>query len=201
MKLLNLKAIPVAQENNFYSINKKELDVVRKIKYRKSKKGFYLSETVTLLEDKDLAPLKKLIIEKAKEYTLDVLGIKDQIYLTQSWSTINITDAYHRTHTHPNTFISLVYYAQCKNGFLLFDLNTSSLRECFNFSYTINKYTIYNSESWQLPVHTGDIVLFPGHIRHGSGVNESKTPRIIIGANFFLKGKFGSQEEVNNIVL
>jgi uncharacterized protein (TIGR02466 family) len=201
MKLLNLKAIPVAQERNFYSINKKELDVVRKIKYRKSKKGFYLSETVTLLEDKDLAPLKKLIIKKAKEYTLDVLGIKDQIYLTQSWSTINLTHAFHKTHTHPNTFISLVYYAQCKDGFLFFDLNTSSLRECFNFSYTIDKYNIYNSESWQLPVDTGDIVLFPGHIRHGSGVNELKTPRIIIGANFFLKGKLGSTKEVSNIVL
>ena len=50
-------------------------------------------------------------------------------------------------------------------------------------------------------MRTGDIVLFPGHIRHGSVVNESKTPRIIIGANFFLKGKLGSQKEVSNIVL
>ena len=201
MKLLNLKAIPVAQERNFYSINKKELDVIRKIKYRKSRKGFYLSETVTLLEEKDFSALKKVIVEKAKEYALDILGIKDKIYLTQSWSTINTTDAFHKTHTHPNTFISLVYYAQCENACLFFDLTTSSIRECFNFSYTIKKYNIYNSESWQLPVRTGDIVLFPGHIRHGSVVNESKTPRIIIGANFFLKGKLGSQKEVSNIVL
>jgi|TARA_R110002020_G_C15958770_1_gene746379 uncharacterized protein (TIGR02466 family) len=201
MELLNIKATPIAHDKKVHYLNKKELNIVKKIKYRKPDEGFYLSETITLLENKTLAPLKKFIIEKAEEYKRDVLEIKDQIYLTQSWSTINIPNAFHNPHTHPNTFISVVYYAQCEGGFLFFDLNTSSIKECFNFMYTIKNYNIYNSDTWKLRVQTGDIVLFPGHIRHGSLVNNSSIPRIIVGANFFIRGKLGSEKTVSFITI
>ena len=201
MEILNLKAIPVAHDKNVYYLDKKELNAVKKTQYKKSEYGFSMSKTVFLLENKTLALLKKFIIEKAEEYTRDVLEIKDQIYLTQSWSTIHTTNVFHPPHDHPNTFISLVYYAQCKDGYLYFDLNTTSLRECFNFAYTINKFNIYNSQNWTLPMGTGDIVLFPGHIRHGSLPNKSHEPRIIVGANFFIKGKLGSVGDVSFITI
>ena len=191
MELLNLKAIPIAYDRSVYCLNKKELDVVKKTKYRKSQNEFYLSETSSLLENKTLTLLKKFIIEKAEEYTRDVLEIKDKIYLTQSWSTLNNT----------NTFISIVYYAQCKSGSLHFHVNASSIKECFNFQYTIDKFNIYNSQNWALSVKTGDIVLFPGHINHGSSPNKSLEPRIIVGANFFLKGMLGSKKYVSLITL
>ena len=201
MEFLNLNAIPIAYERSVYYLNKKELEVVKKTKYRKSKQGFYLSKTISLLENKTLASLKKFIIEKAEEYTRNVLEIKDQIYLTQSWSTINSSNASHPLHSHPNTFISVVYYAQCKSGALQFHLNTTSIRECFNFEYTIDKYNIYNSQLWTLLMKTGDIVLFPGHINHSSLPNESPESRIIVGANFFIKGKIGSKKEISLITI
>ena len=201
MKIINLKAIPIAYESNVYSLNKKELNVIKKTKYRPPKEGHYLSETASLLENKTLAPLKKFIIEKAEEYKRNVLEIKDQIYLTQSWSTINNTNASHQIHAHSNTFISLVYYVQCKSGALYFDLSTTSIKECFNFDYTIDKYNMYNSHNWTLSTKTGDIVLFPGHIRHGSLPNESPESRIIVGANFFIKGVLGSKETVNLLTI
>ena len=208
MELLNLKAVPIAHERNVYYLNKKELNIVKKTKYKKlkfnllaSEQGFYLSETTSLLDNKALAPLKKFIIEKADEYVQNILEIKDQIYLTQSWSTLHTINVFHPPHDHPNTFISLVYYAQCKDGYLYFDLNTTSIRECFNFDYTINKFNIYNSQNWTLPVKTGDIVLFPGHIRHGSLPNKSDESRIIIGANFFIKGNLGTKKDVSLITI
>ena len=201
MERLNLKAIPVAYDRNVYHLNKKELNVIKKTQYREPQNGFYLSETSSLLENKTLASLKKFIIEKAEEYTRDVLEIKDKIYLTQSWSTINNTNAFHKIHNHPNTFISLVYYAQCKESSLHFHLYTSSLRECFNFHYTINKFNIYNSQNWALAVKAGDIVLFLGHIHHSSSPHRSPEPRLIVGANFFLKGSLGSKKHVSLITL
>ena len=201
MELLNLNAIPIAYERKVYSLNKKELEVIKNIKYRKPEKGCSLSEDVFLLKHKTFLPLKKFMTEKAEEYARDVLEIKDQIYLTQSWSTLNTTNAFHNVHHHPNTFISLVYYAQCKDGALRFHLNTPSIREGFNFQYTINKFNIYNSQNWTLPVKTGDIVLFPGHLRHGALPNGSPEPRITIGANFFIKGKLGSEKNVSLITI
>jgi len=204
MELVNLRAIPIAYERKVYSLSKKELEVIKKTKYRESHeetKGFYLSENVSLLKNKTLAPLKQFIIKKANEYIRDILEIKDQIYLTQSWSTINTTNAFHKPHSHPNTFISLVYFAQCNSGSLRFYTNTTSIKECFNFHYTLNKFNIYNSQSWDIPFGTGDIVLFPGHILHGSMPNKSPEPRIIVGANFFIKGKLGSDGQVSSITL
>jgi len=197
MELLNLKAIPIAHDKNAYSINKKELTVIKKTKYREPQEGHLLSKSISLLDHKGLSSLKKFIIKKTDEYVRDVLEIKDQVYLTQSWSTINTTNASHKTHTHPNTFISAVYYAQCKDGFLCFDLPTTSIRECLNLQFTINKFNIYNSQVWELLVRTGDIVFFPGHIRHGSTVNRLAEDRIVIGANFFIKGKLGSTKYVD----
>ena len=205
MEVINVKAIPISFGDNVYSLNKKELNVIKKTKYRSPTderfKGHYISETISLLENKTLAPLKKFITEKAEEYTRNVLEIKDQIYLTQSWSTINTTNGSHGVHAHSNTLISLVYYAQCKSGDIYFDLNTTSIKECFNFDYTIDKFNIYNSQTWTLPMKTGSIVLFPGHLRHGSLPNKSSEPRIIVGANFFIKGTLGSKEGVNLITV
>jgi len=199
MELLNLKAIPIAHAKKVYSISQKELTVIKKAEYRPPQEGHYLSQSISLLNHKTLTPLRKFILKKAKEYTRKILGIKEEIYMTQSWSTINTTNAFHKPHSHPNTFISVVYYAQCQDGFLFFDLHTSSLREGFNFQYTINHFNIYNSAIWDLPVQTGDMVLFPGHIDHGSTPNKSTEPRIIIGANFFIKGKLGSKKFVDLI--
>jgi uncharacterized protein (TIGR02466 family) len=201
MEIINLKAIPIAYEQNVYDLSKKELNVIKKTKYRPPKRGHYLSETISLLENKTLGPLKKFIIEKAQDYTRNVLEIEEQIYLTQSWSTINPTNAAHAIHSHPNTLISLVYYAQCTSGNLQFNLDTTSIRECFNFEYTINKFNIYNSQTWAIPVKTGDIVLFPGHIHHSSLPNQSSKPRIIVGANFFIKGRLGSEQRVDLITI
>ena len=201
MEIINLKAIPIAYEQNVYDLSKKELNVIKKTKYRPPRQGHYLSETISLLENKTLVSLKKFIIEKAQEYAQNVLEIKDQIYLTQSWSTINPINASHPVHSHPNTLISLVYYAQCTSGNLQFNLDTTSIRECFNFEYTINKFNIYNSQRWAIPVKTGDIVLFPGHIHHSSLPNQSSKPRIIVGANFFIKGVLGTKETVNLLTI
>ena len=199
MELLNLRAIPIAYERKAYNIKLKELNIIKKTKYREPQNGHSLSKSISLLDHKGLSSLKKFIIKKTDEYVCNVLEIEDQVYLTQSWSTINTTSASHKTHTHPNTFISAVYYAQCKDGFLCFDLPTTSIRECLNLQFTINKFNIYNSQVWEMPVGTGDIVFFPGHIRHGSTVNRLAEDRIVIGANFFIKGKLGSEKFVDLI--
>ena len=201
MEIINLKAIPVAYETNVFFLDKKQLDVIKKTKYREPEKGFYLSDSISLLKNKTLAPLKKFITETTEKYKQDVLGIKDQIYITQSWSTINTTNAFHKPHFHPNTFISVVYFAQCKSGSLNFYLSTTSLRECFNFQYTPHKYTPYNSLKWELSLKSGDVALFPGHLIHGSSPNQSREPRIIVGANFFIKGTLGSKKEVSLLTI
>ena len=201
MEVINLKAIPIAWDQNVYRFSKKEMDQLNKIKYTNhyKSKGVFVSKNLSLLELKPFSSIKKFIIKKAEEYMKNVLEINNEIYITQSWSTINTKGSSHELHQHPNTFLSLVYYVQCKSGSLIFKLDTTSLKECFNFQFNINKYNIYNSQSWELPVRTWDMVFFPGHIHHGSTPNTSPTPRLLIGANFFIKGRLGQKHAVDLI--
>lgn len=209
MKTLNLKAIPICYKNNAYHLSKKEFNIIKNIKFintygndtsikeEKSEKRFYISMTKTLLQNKGLINLRKFLVQQAEDYTKNVLQIKNEIYLTQSWSTFSGPKTFHPPHFHPNTFISVIYYAQCEKGVLMFDVGSSSLQECFNLDYSIDKFNIYNSQEWNLVIQTGDVVLFPGHIRHSSHPNLSSTPKIIVGANFFIKGTLGSYENTS----
>ena len=77
----------------------------------------------------------------------------------------------------------------------LIERNTTTLW-VDNLEYTVDNYNIYNCQAWDLPVETGQIVLFPGHVFHMPRPNLSKTPKILIGANFFIKGALGSHDKV-----
>jgi len=198
--LINLKAIPIYYESNAYRPTPKELSFIKKIKYNESKtKGLFISKSIDVLNHKALTNFQKFIVDKTEAYVKNILGIKNEIYLTQSWSTSAQKDSFHELHNHPNTFISLVYYAQAKSGNLFFDLRRSSLKECFNFDYSITNYNVYNSEQWTIHIKSRDIVIFPGHIFHGSTPNETKESRITMGANFFIKGKIGREDRISNI--
>ena len=52
-----------------------------------------------------------------------------------------------------------------------------------------------------MPARTGDLVIFPGWLNHETSVNESDDDRIIIGANYFLKGKLGTNEGLDVVNL
>jgi len=199
-KLINLKPIPIYYENSSYHLTKKELNFIKKIEYYEAReRGLFISTSASLLENKEVKGLKKFIVDKATAYAEKVLEIKNKIYLTQSWSTLNKQHGFHSVHYHPNTFISLVYYVKAEKGSLYFDVRRSSLQEGFIFDYSIIKYNVFNSERWTLHIGGGDIVIFPGHVCHGSNQNESTEPRITMGANFFLKGKIGREDRISNI--
>ena len=84
--LINLKAIPIYHEGNSYSLTKKELDFIKKISYYEAReRGLFISNSVSLLENKEVKGLKKFIVDKATAYAKEVLEIKNKIYLTQSW--------------------------------------------------------------------------------------------------------------------
>ena len=199
-KLINLKPIPIYYENSSYHLTKKELNFIKKIEYYEAReRGLFISTSASLLENKEVKGLKKFIVDKATAYAEKVLEIKNKIYLTQSWSTLNKQHGFHSVHYHPNTFISLVYYVEAEKGSLYFDLRRSSIQEGFNFDYSIINYNVFNSERWTVHIESGDIVIFPGHVCHGSNSNESKKHRITMGANFFLKGKIGREDRISNI--
>ncbi len=46
---------------------------------------------------------------------------------------------------------------------------------------------------------SGDVVIFPGWVQHFTTPNESDKPRLMIGANYWLKGEMMFKDELDRI--
>jgi uncharacterized protein (TIGR02466 family) len=197
---IQLFGVPVLHKPTNFEISSTELTFVKNLNYNQGEeKEVNISKNSFLLNSPELERIKNFIIKEAVDYKNNVLEIDNDIYLTQSWSTINTKGKSHHPHGHRNTFFSIVYYIECEDGNFVLDNYRSSLEKGFFFSYKIKKYNTFNSPRWEFKVKTKDIIIFPGWIRHYSTVNNSNKERIAIGANFFLKGELGEYDQYSLI--
>jgi len=194
-------ALPIFRLDGVYKPNENDINYLKSIKYTQDNNGFKLSDSVNILDNLQLVDIKKCIEYNFNEYKKNILEIENDFYISQSWSTINKKNSMHTKHNHPNTLFSCVLYVKAINSGITFYNKKSAIQQAFNFSYKIKEYNIHNSSTWKLPVSTGDMVIFPGHIEHSSFVNENDDERIIVGANFFIKGEIGIKENVDRIII
>ena len=197
-EVIPLHALPVFKESTDFVLTKDEMNIVTSEEYRDGTEGegVKLTKSDKVLENEKLERVKIFILSRFSNYVNKVLAIKNSFYLTQSWCSKNGKGSSHHLHTHPNTILSCIYYA-CANedngGDLRLQMDRSRLQEAFYIRYEKLEDNIYNSCGIDLPVKTGDLVMFPGWINHKSLPNESDEDRIIIGTNYFVTGKFGHQ--------
>ena len=138
-----------------------------------------------------------LFTKTMAEYTGKILEITNEFYITQSWATINKSKTGHHSHTHKASIFSLVFYPESEEeNKIFFELGKSSIQEGFDFLYNAKKFNVYNSDMWNVLTKKGFIIIFPSYLRHYS-TNEGK--KIMIGANFFIKGKIGWKERKDYI--
>jgi len=193
-------ATPIAISSTDFRLSEIEMNTVLKEfsdESFKTSEGTALSNTKTILEKPELKRVHDFVVSSVKDYVKNGLMIDDEFYLTTSWATTSSKGDKHHRHNHPNTLLSAVYYAQAKSGNLKFHSTTNGLFPNFDFKFNISDYNVYNSKGWTLPVSTGDLVIFPGWLYHESEMNEKNDLRVILGANFFVKGVFGTYEDID----
>ena len=203
-EIMPLHALPVYKEETNFVLTKDELNVLLKQEYRLGTSGENVKITTsdTLLENDKLKRVKIFILSRFNHYVENVLQIENCFYLTQSWCAMNGKESSHHLHTHPNTILSCVYYANASHddgGELQLKFQRSRLQEGFFFSYERKEPNIFNTRATDIKVKTGDIVIFPGWVDHQSLPNKSDDERIIIGTNYFAMGQLGKHENKDYI--
>ena len=63
------------------------------------------------------------------------------------------------------------------------------------------KYNLFNSTSWNFPIETGNVILFPSHLVHGVNNKKGTNLRISLAFNVFLRGHIGSDEKIMQLKL
>jgi hypothetical protein len=161
--------------------------------------SFRITKGVHILDSVELLRVRDFIWNNFCEYVDDILEIENQFYMCNSWATFQKKVDFHDSHQHTNAIYSVVFYVEADEDSLEFTSPQSKIHEGFNFSYNVKNYNVFNSRSWRVPVKTGDMVIFPGIINHGSTIHQSDTDRILIAASFFMKGEIGKDYNYNAI--
>lgn len=111
----------------------------------------------------------------------------DALEITGSWATVLAPGAQHRAHSHPNNFLSAVYYVRVQEG-----------ADCINFhdpraqSYVIRPpvtaLTAENTDQVVVKVENGLLLLFPAYLQHSVDANASAAERVSLSFNLMFSG-------------
>jgi uncharacterized protein (TIGR02466 family) len=132
-----------------------------------------------------LVPLSGLVsrIRWAGEQVLEFLRIgSTELLITGCWANVNAPGAEHRMHTHPNNFLSGVYYVRVFAGAETINFHdprpqTGIIRP------PVNELTAYNTDQVVLPVRSGMLILFPAWLPHSVDANRSEQERVSLSFN------------------
>tara|TARA_R100000655_G_scaffold109573_1_gene164462 strand:- start:2171 stop:2791 length:621 start_codon:yes stop_codon:yes gene_type:complete len=132
--------------------------------------------------------LKKELLRRVEFHCYEILKIDKKVkpYITQSWLNYTQQNQFHHMHSHPNSYLSGVYYISCNDDTISF----------WDFSYkqidpVVEKQTRYNCSRWNQPTNTHDLFLFSSSLKHSVNLKQNDATRISLAFNVFLKGEIG----------
>jgi uncharacterized protein (TIGR02466 family) len=191
--IFNLNSLPLYKINFPYQFNDDEKKCIADLSLKHMPaNNNYFSESEYILDNKKVENLKKSIQEIFTNFKSNVLGINQDLLITQSWLAKTVKGGWHSPHKHPNSMFSCVWYLQTpKNSSINFHYENEMFKY-FNFEYDFCKTTEYNSNLYKLSVESMDLIIFPSQIVHSVDENLSDTDRIVLGINSFIFGNFGT---------
>ena len=195
----NLFPIPVGKYPIDHTLTKKQLHLILNLSQR-SNQGNTTSENNKILEHKILKTFSDKILEQTKKYFVEVYAPKFEVDLriTQSWINYTNPGQFHHKHSHPNSFISGIYYIQTDKELDRVYFYNDKIRE---IKLTTDNFNVWNSESWWFEAITGELLLFPSNLSHMVETTKSSQTRVSLSFNTFLVGKIGDDKDLTLLEL
>jgi len=194
--LFGIFAEPIYIFNLNRDFSKKEKQVLKKEQKKVNNNIFNkISKNKDIFAISDLKEIKRFISSSLKEYLENVVSPKHKIglYTTESWLNFTKKGERHHKHYHPNSFISGVFYFNtAKKDMICFHKKSKN-----NFEIETDKFNLFNSNSWDLPVSSGQLVLFPSYLEHSVPVLKENVTRISLSFNTFIIGDINKSDAIS----
>jgi uncharacterized protein (TIGR02466 family) len=140
-----------------------------------------------------LEPFESLMncFTAGSEKVLDFLKINyESFVITDSWANINPPGHSHMIHTHPNNFLSGVYYLKASEG--SGDIEFLDPRQqALVLQPQVTAQTPHNAWKQRITPQEGRLLIFQSWLQHQVQENLSKEDRISISFNIMFKGSVG----------
>jgi uncharacterized protein (TIGR02466 family) len=198
IEIQHLFVIPVIKSKERYSFNDDELNYIMNID-KKQNVGNTRSIDSYILNNVKLRNIREFIEKGIQKYVDNIicpLNKELEFYITQSWLNYTKSEEYHHQHRHPNSLISGCLYVNAVK-----DVDTITF---FNDNYKridipTDNFNSYNTDSWWIPIETGQLILFDSSLKHMVENTKSKETRISISFNVFIKGTIGKELQIVTI--
>jgi uncharacterized protein (TIGR02466 family) len=144
---------------------------------------FDVNPSLHLLEE--FQPLVKNIISHVEEYW-DIMLFTESTdpKITDMWANIHSTGDETVIHSHSNIITVGCYYLDFPQdaGNLIFKDPNEYTHHYFPYDFEGKEKYLWH----ELEIKENDLVLFPGHLQHQTGVNKSNSNRISINFNIIM---------------
>tara|TARA_R100000935_G_scaffold16132_1_gene32071 strand:- start:80 stop:676 length:597 start_codon:yes stop_codon:yes gene_type:complete len=196
VEIENLFPTAVGQRQKESCFSAKEKMFLRGLKYIPNTSN-QVSENNYLLDAPELSNLRQWIQEAVEEYFVKVYCPESEVSLriTQSWCNTTSKGQIHHEHTHPNSFVSGVFYIQTN-----VDDRIQFLKSTYRMLEVQTKdYNAWNSQTWWLPVEEDALLLFPSSLQHSVPPVKGEKDRISLSFNTFPVGDLGRNIFLNEL--
>ena len=196
-----LFAEPYFRTNIGHAISEEQVRFIKNLKMTQNKVNL-ISENLYIFEEPELKSIKDAVQEALDVYAREVMGIKQQLYVTQSWSLINHPNVGMHGHSHSNSVISgSLYYCDMPEPIsgMIFDRHRTYQQ--LDLRPERERQNLYNTPVNIVVPKKHDLVLFSSGLQHVVQQNTSSQPRYSIAFNTFIRGTLGSHVDVSELRL
>ena len=203
IKLFNLFSIPL-MSFHYGEISKDEFNTFDRYLNNVVENKFNYTSKENYFLDKELPLLRRFFEKSINTYSKKVLGVDTQdlnYRITQSWINICSPNASHHQHTHPNSFISGVFYIKVNSGSdKITFINEFMQKKEIKIEKGV-EFNSFNASEWRHYVRKGELILFPSNLTHYVPPVEGESDRISLSFNVFPYGILGSEENLTHLRL
>ena len=102
--------------------------------------------------------------------------------LTACWANVSTVGAGHRIHSHPNNFLSGVYYVKTQTGADSINFHDPRVQTGI-IRPPVTELTAENTDQVVVKVDDGTLLIFPSWLQHSVDANQSNADRISVSFN------------------
>tara|TARA_R100000988_G_C3921092_1_gene126811 strand:+ start:69 stop:692 length:624 start_codon:yes stop_codon:yes gene_type:complete len=192
---------PIFRSDIGHAISDAQVEFIKRLPMNQNKTN-QISDNLYIFEEPELKSIKDAVQEVLDVYANEVMGISQQLYVTQSWSLINRPNFGMHGHSHSNSIISgSLYFTDLPNppGNMIFDRHREYQQ--LDLRPERDKTNIYNAPMNAVTPKKNEILLFASSLQHLVEVNSAADPRHSIAFNTFVRGKLGNFRDVSELTL
>lgn len=126
------------------------------------------------------------LVECVQRFARSVLAFlkvgQAELAVTGCWANVNGPGAAHRMHSHPNNYLSGVYYVQTQAGADAINFHDPRVQTGI-IRPPVTELTAYNTDQAVVQVANGTLLLFPAWLVHSVDPNRSEDERVSVSFN------------------